>query len=71
MCIRDRKEVQELVSVACGRFGNLHGIVNNAGIAPAENSLNIDIEIMENTLKVNVIAPAIIAKAAAKHFGTN
>ena len=63
-----KKEVQELVSVACGRFGNLHGIVNNAGIAPAENSLNSDIEIMENTLKVNVIAPAIIAKAAAKHF---
>ena len=63
-----KKEVQELVSFASGRFRNLHGIVNNAGIAPAENSLNSDIEIMENTLKVNVIAPAIIAKAAAKHF---
>ena len=63
-----KKEVQELVSFASGSFGNLHGIVNNAGIAPAENSLNSDIEIMENTLKVNVIAPAIIAKEAAKHF---
>ena len=63
-----KKEVQDLVAAACHKFGNLHGIVNNAGIAPAENSLNSDIEIMENTLKVNVIAPAIIAKTAAKHF---
>tara|TARA_B100000676_G_scaffold89040_2_gene88771 strand:+ start:6858 stop:7610 length:753 start_codon:yes stop_codon:yes gene_type:complete len=63
-----KKEVQDLVAAACHKFGNLHGIVNNAGIAPAENSLNSDIEIMENTLKVNVIAPAIIAKIAAKHF---
>ena len=63
-----KKEVQDLVAAACHKFGNLHGIVNNAGIAPAENSLNSGIEIMENTLKVNVIAPAIIAKTAAKHF---
>ena len=63
-----KKEVQDLVDMACHEFGDLHGIVNNAGIAPAENFLDSDIEVMERTLKVNVIAPTIIAKAAAKHF---
>ena len=63
-----KEEVSGLADMACNEFGNLHGIVNNAGIAPAENSLESEIAVMETTFKVNVIAPTIIAKTAARHF---
>ena len=63
-----KKEVQELVSVACGRFGNLHGIVNNAGIAPAENSLNSDIEIMEKIFEGQRHCPSNNSESSSKTF---
>ena len=66
-----KEEVEKLVNIAIDKFKRLDGVVNNAGVAPAENSLESSIEIMESTLQVNVVAPAIISKSAARYFVEN
>ena len=62
------EDVEGLVDFAVERFGSLDAIVNNAGIAPAGKFVETDIEVMQRTFAVNVFAPAILAKKAAKYF---
>ncbi|MBJ86763.1 MAG: 2-deoxy-D-gluconate 3-dehydrogenase [Acidimicrobiaceae bacterium] len=69
--MENREEVQALVSFAVEKFGSLSAVVNNAGIAPAGKFVETDIEVMEKTFAVNVFAPAILAKEAAKYFIEN
>lgn len=69
--MRDREAVATLVSAAVERFGRLDAVVNNAGIAPAGRLIDTDLSIMEETLAVNLIAPAALAKAAAEYFIAN
>lgn len=64
----DKTTVATLVSQTLDRFGTLNAVVNNAGIAPAENFISSDIAVMEEVLSVNLIAPALISKAAAEYF---
>ncbi len=71
VCVADMEnynEVQGLVDFALETFGSLSAVVNNAGIAPAGKFVETDIEIMEKTFAVNVFAPAILAREAAKYF---
>ncbi|MBB33402.1 MAG: 2-deoxy-D-gluconate 3-dehydrogenase [Acidimicrobiaceae bacterium] len=64
----NKNEVSLLVDKAIDKFECLDAVVNNAGMAPAENFLESDIATMEMVLSVNLIAPAVIAKAAANYF---
>lgn len=64
----DRDAVAGLVPAALDRFGRLDAVVNNAGIAPAGRLVDTDLAVMEETLAVNLLAPAALAKAAAQHW---
>ena len=64
----NKSDVSLLVDKTIDKFECLHAVVNNAGMAPAENFLESDISTMEMVLSVNLIAPAVIAKSAANYF---
>jgi 2-deoxy-D-gluconate 3-dehydrogenase len=66
--MRDRDKVLELPAIARARFGRLDVVVNNAGIAPAGNFLEITPEALDEILDVNVVAPALLSRAAAAAF---
>jgi 2-deoxy-D-gluconate 3-dehydrogenase len=66
--MRDRDAVASLVDTAVDRFGRVDGVVNNAGIAPAGGLVDTDLSVMEETLAVNVLGPAALAQAAARHL---
>ncbi len=62
--IADLDRAAELPARAEELFGPLDILVNNAGIAPAEAFLEQDWEQWERVFRVNVTAPAVLAKAA-------
>lgn len=62
--MRDMAAVAALAPQAVDAFGRLDIIVNNAGIAPAGAFLEQSVEGLEEVMAVNVIAPAILARAA-------
>ena len=64
----DRSAVESLVDVALQRFGRLDSIVNNAGIAPAGSFVDLDLDVLDRTLAVNLVAPAVLARRAARHW---
>jgi len=66
--MRDRAAVACLVDSALDFFGRLDGIVNNAGVAPAGKLVDTDLALMEEVLAINLIAPAALAQAAARHL---
>ena len=66
--MRDRIAVGGLVDVALSKFGRLDGIVNNAGIAPAGNFENQSLDVFDEVLAVNLLAPAALAQRAGAHW---
>lgn len=66
--MRDRNAVAALVPTALERFGRLDAIVNNAGIAPAGKLVDTDLSVIDETLAVNLLAPAALSQAAARHW---
>jgi 2-deoxy-D-gluconate 3-dehydrogenase len=60
----DLERASELPARAEALFGPLEILVNNAGIAPAGPFLEQDWEQWERVFRVNVTAPATLAKAA-------
>ncbi len=66
--MRDRDRVARLPAIARQHFGRLDIVVNNAGIAPACNFLEITADALDEVMDVNVIAPALLSRAAAAAF---
>jgi len=64
----DREAVSALVGKGLAAFGRLDAVVNNAGIAPAGKLVETDLTVMEETMAVNLLAPAALAKSAALHW---
>lgn len=66
--VLDHTALEELVDVAVRTFGDLHCVVNNAGIAPPAQFVDEPIETFERVLQVNVVAPGVLSRAAARHY---
>ena len=66
--MRDTAAAASLVDTALDHFGRLDCVVNNAGIAPAGRFLEQDVELLLDVFRVNTLAPAVLARAAAAHF---
>ncbi|SHK52833.1 2-deoxy-D-gluconate 3-dehydrogenase [Pseudonocardia thermophila] len=66
--MRDADAVAALADAAVERFGRLDIVVNNAGIAPAGKFAEQPQEQWDEVFAVNVRAPAVLARAAGRHF---
>lgn len=66
--MRDADAVAALADRAVTRFGRLDIVVNNAGIAPAGPFAEQAQEQWDEVFAVNVRAPAVLARAAGRHF---
>jgi 2-dehydro-3-deoxy-D-gluconate 5-dehydrogenase len=66
--MRDRDQVAALVGVAVEKLGRLDVVVNNAGIAPAANFLEMDMAVFDEVMEVNVAAIAVLSQAAGRRF---
>lgn len=66
--MRDRDQVAALVETAVDRLGRLDAVINNAGIAPAANFLEMDMSVFDEVLEVNVVSLGVLSQAAARHF---
>jgi 2-deoxy-D-gluconate 3-dehydrogenase len=66
--MRDPVAVQALPQRALDAFGRLDIIVNNAGIAPAGAFVDATADLWNEVLAVNVVAPALLARAAGPTF---
>jgi 2-deoxy-D-gluconate 3-dehydrogenase len=64
--MQDIEAVKSLPASAIEEFGRLDIVVNNAGIAPAGSFLEQDDRIWDEVFAINVTAPAMLAKEAAK-----
>ena len=66
--MRDTDAVEALVDACLDRFARVDAVVNNAGIAPSGKLVDTDLAVMEETLAVNVIAPAALSRSAARYW---
>ena len=66
--LEDAGSASILVRQAINEFGVVHSVVNNAGIAPAGDSLGIELPEFERVLQVNLLAPLTISQTAAQYF---
>lgn len=62
----DTSAVEGLVATALDHFGRLDIVVNNAAIAPAGPFIDFDDQVWERVLQVNVLGPAVLARAAGR-----
>jgi 2-dehydro-3-deoxy-D-gluconate 5-dehydrogenase len=66
--MRSADEVAALADLAVDRFGRLDVVVNNAGIAPAGKFSEQPQDEWDEVFDVNVRAPAVLSRAAGRHF---
>lgn len=64
--MRDMAAVAALPARAIEAFGRLDIVVNNAGIAPAGPFLEQSVAGLEEVMAVNVVAPAVLSRAAGE-----
>ena len=62
--LRDEESVRALVPAVLERHGRIDGLVNNAGIAPGAKFLDQDPSVWHETVKVNLLAPMMLAQSA-------
>jgi 3-oxoacyl-[acyl-carrier protein] reductase len=71
----DLSKIEDCVSLweaVTTRFGRVHTLINNAGIAlssPLESASKDWLQAWEDTMAVNLRAPAILCRLAIGHFG--
>ncbi len=66
--VTDGEQVEKTVKAVIQRFGGLHILVNNAGIAIDGLILRSKVEDWERVLKVNLNGAFYFSRAAAKHL---
>jgi NAD(P)-dependent dehydrogenase (short-subunit alcohol dehydrogenase family) len=67
--VADADDVQQLVDFAVARFGGLHVVFNNAGIAePIGGFLDATLENFERMMAVNLFGVMVCSQRAARHM---
>ena len=67
--VADADEVQALVDFAVARFGGLHVVFNNAGIAePIGGFLDADLKNFQRMMAVNLFGVMVCSQRAARHM---
>jgi len=70
--VSDAEQVQALVDFTVERFGGLHVMFNNAGIAgPMARFLNDDLADFDRIMRVNVLGVMLGSQRAARHMRAN
>ena len=65
--MREARDIEALVEGAIRAFGRIDVLVNNAGIAGAEKPvLDLERREWEDALEVNLLGPALLARAVAR-----
>ncbi|KPK88797.1 MAG: hypothetical protein AMJ94_14080 [Deltaproteobacteria bacterium SM23_61] len=60
------EQAAAFVAAAIRRFGEPHGLVNNAGLYPVKNFLELDEEEWDRVLGVNLKGPFLLTQAVAR-----
>lgn len=66
--MRDARRLAGLPAEVAARCGRLDALINNAGIAPAGAFLDEAPDLLRDVLEVNVVAPSILSRGAARVF---
>ena len=64
--VRDRSAVQAALAACVARFGGVDGVISNAGAAPQAAIVECPPEVLEDSLRVNLLAHQWVAAAAAR-----
>jgi len=62
--VRDPEQVDALIAAVVERYGHLDVVVNNAGGSPAVNAADASPRFSESIIRLNLIAPLHVARAA-------
>ncbi|NOX14585.1 MAG: SDR family NAD(P)-dependent oxidoreductase [Epsilonproteobacteria bacterium] len=65
------EQLKEITDACIKRFGRIDSLVNNAGVFPRNNILNIDKNTYEYIMNVNFRAPLFLCQNTIKYFKNN
>ena len=66
--VGNEDDVRAMTQAALDRFGRIDVLVNNAGVFPRLNSLEVTPEVYEAVLRVNLVGPYLCAKHVLPHM---
>ena len=66
--LTDYIQMQEVFEEICGIYGNIDGLVNNAGISRGKAAESYDMEDWDRTVRVNLTVPFQMSQLAARHM---
>jgi NAD(P)-dependent dehydrogenase (short-subunit alcohol dehydrogenase family) len=64
--VTDETATEDVVAQAAEVLGGVHGVVNSAGIAADQHTLDTPVDLFRKILDVNVVGTFIVARAAAR-----
>lgn len=64
--IRSQEDIEKMFNAAAERYGRVDIVVNNAGIAPMNKTIDISDEEWDNVISTNLKSTFLVSKAAAK-----
>ena len=66
--VGNEDDVRAMAAVALDRFGRIDVLVNNAGVFPRLNTLEVTPEMYETVFRVNMLGPYLCAKHVLPHM---
>jgi len=68
--VGDRKQVAEMVEILSSQFGDIHGLINNAGIYERKKFNELTVDDWDATIKTNLTGTFLCTKTALPHMGS-
>ena len=66
--IEEESEIKRAIDEIVGNFGRIDVVVNNAGMFPHYETLDITVAEWKQNLNVNLLAPYLVTRHAARHM---